>query len=78
MSRSPGKSRSTAGVKSTAKGKRPGRSPVNDVERERWGAMIRPDLLLGLRKLALDRGVSPYAVLDYAVEAVLRKATSAR
>jgi hypothetical protein len=40
--------------------------------------MIRPDLLLGLRKLALDRGVSPYAILDDAVEALLKKETSAR
>jgi hypothetical protein len=69
---------SARGAKSTAQAKRPGRPPADDVERERWGAMIRPDLLLGLRKLALDRGVSPYAVLDDAVEALLNKVASSR
>ncbi|MPR09743.1 hypothetical protein [Microvirga tunisiensis] len=63
---------------STAQAKRPGRPPVEDVEREWWGAMIRPDLLLGRRKLALDRGVLPYAVLDDAVEALLKKEASVR
>jgi hypothetical protein len=65
-------------AKSTAQAKRPGRPPIDDVERERWGAMIRPDLLLGLRKLALDRRVSPYALLDDAVEALLKKEALAR
>jgi hypothetical protein len=78
MSRTPFKARSTAKAKSTTKAKRPGRPPVDDVERERWGAMIRPDLLLSLRKLALDRGVSPYAVPDDAVAALLKKSASAR
>jgi hypothetical protein len=78
MSRTLVKARSTAQAKSATKAKRPGRPRVDDVERERWGAMIRPNLLLGLRKLALDRGVSPYAVLDDAVEALLKKAASAR
>jgi hypothetical protein len=40
--------------------------------------MIRPDLLLELRKLALDRRVSPYAVLDDAVEAYLQKTAATR
>ncbi|QRM32765.1 hypothetical protein [Microvirga sp. VF16] len=69
---------SARGAKPTAKAKRPGRPPLDDVKRERWGAMIRPDLLLGLRKLALDRGVSPYVLLDDAVEALLKKAATAR
>jgi hypothetical protein len=57
---------------------RPPQTPTGGIEREKWGAMIRSDLLLELRKLALDRRVSPYAVLDDAVEAYLQKTAATR
>jgi len=56
--------------------KKPAPKPVPD--RVRWDTMVRSDLLLGLRKLALDRDVSPYVVLDDAVEAFLKQAVSSR
>jgi outer membrane biosynthesis protein TonB len=56
-SRQPAKSKAKAGDKP---------------ERQRWGTEISPALLLGLRKLALERNVSPYDVLEDAVSAYLR------
>jgi hypothetical protein len=56
-SRQPAKSKASAGDKP---------------ERQRWGTEINPALLLGLRKLALERGASPYDVLEDAVSAYLR------
>jgi hypothetical protein len=56
-SRQPAKSKAKAGDKP---------------ERQRWGTEINPALLLGLRKLALERNVSPYDVLEDAVSAYLR------
>jgi hypothetical protein len=66
---------SSNGAKASSGSKRTGRPPqtrTDGIEREKWGAMIRSDLLLELRKLALDRRVSPYVVLDEAVSAYLR------
>lgn len=43
-------------------------------ERVRWGTVVRPDLLLGVRRLALERGASPFDVLEDALTTYLHDA----
>ncbi len=59
--------------------KSPGRPPlVQNQDREGWQIQMRPDLILNLRKLALERRCSPYDVLGEAVEYFLRDQTKRR
>jgi hypothetical protein len=55
-----------------------GRKAAPQKERVRWETLVRPDLLLQTRTLALQRSISPYDVLEDALSAYVRDALSKR
>lgn len=71
----PVRSSKSAGEDVSAPGpKKMGRPPrpKPDQKREKWGVQMRTDFVLGVRRIALDRRISPFDVLEEAVGAYLQ------
>jgi len=52
--------------------------PKPDQKREKWGVQMRTDFILGVRRIALDRRMSPFDVLEEAVGAYLQNSSTKR
>jgi len=67
-------SQSAPGVDNPTGSHKPaGRPPLEqNRDREKWGVQMQPELILNVRKLALDRRCSPYDILEEAVSAYFR------
>ncbi|EIM30291.1 hypothetical protein [Microvirga lotononidis] len=77
----PVRSSKAAGAETSAPGpKKMGRPPrpKPDEKREKWGVQLRTDFILGVRRIALDRRVSPFDVLEEAVGAYLQNRSTKR
>ncbi|QRM32764.1 hypothetical protein [Microvirga sp. VF16] len=77
----PVRSSKPAGEETSASGpKKMGRPPrpKPDQKREKWGIQMRTDFVLGVRRIALDRRVSPFDVLEEAVGAYLQNRSTKR